>query len=33
MEFKKWIKIKQNNDFQLLEYKFFDELDDEIRLD
>jgi len=33
MELKKWIKIKQNNDFQLLEYKFFDELDDEIRLD
>lgn len=32
-EFNKWIQIKENNDFQLLEYKFFDELDDEIRLD
>ena len=32
-EFKKWIKIKENNDFQMLEYKFFDELEDEIRLD
>lgn len=32
MKYKKWINIKQNNDFQLLEYKFYDGLDDEVRL-
>ncbi|MEE9438086.1 MAG: Rne/Rng family ribonuclease [Saprospiraceae bacterium] len=33
MKYKKWIKITQNNDFQLLEYKFFDGMNDEIRFD
>ena len=32
-EFKSWIKLKQNNDFQMLQYKFYDSLDDEVRLD
>ena len=33
LKHKKWIKIVGNSDFQLLEYKFFDEHEDEIRLD
>lgn len=33
MKFNKWIKIKQNNDFHMLEYKFYDGRDDEIRLE
>jgi len=32
-EFKSWIKLKQDNDFQFLEYKFYDKLNDEVRLD
>ena len=28
----KWIKIKENTDFQMTQYTFFDENDDEIRL-
>lgn len=33
MKYKKWIRLEQNNDYQLLEYKFYDGLKDEIRLD
>lgn len=33
MKYNKWIKIKQNNDFHMLEYKFFDSRNDEIRID
>ena len=33
MEHKKWISIRSNTDYQLLEYRFFDQHDDEIRLD
>lgn len=32
-EFKTWISLKQNNDFQMLQYKFYDGMDDEVRLD
>lgn len=32
-EFKSWITIKKNNDFQMLEYKFYDNMDDELRMD
>ena len=31
-KYKKWIKISVNNDYQLTEYRFFDEQNDEIRL-
>lgn len=30
--FKKWIKVKSDADFQIVEYRFFDASDDEIRL-
>ena len=32
MNFYKWIRIQPNNDYHLTKYKFFDENDDEIRL-
>jgi ribonuclease G len=32
MKFYKWVKISSNNDFHLTQYKFYDENDDEIRL-
>lgn len=32
MTFYKWIRIQPNNDFHLTQYKFYDENDDEIRL-
>lgn len=32
MKYKKWITLKSSMDFQILEYKFFDENDEEIRL-
>lgn len=32
-EYKSWIGLKQNNDFQMLQYKFYDGMDDEVRLD
>ncbi len=31
-KYKKWIKLSVNNDYQLTEYRFFDEHNDEIRL-
>lgn len=32
MQFGRWIHLKENTDFQMIEYKFFDENDEEIRL-
>jgi len=32
-EYRTWIKIKQNNDFPMLQYKFYDGMNDEVRLD
>ncbi|MEO7175995.1 MAG: ribonuclease E/G, partial [Saprospiraceae bacterium] len=32
LRFKKWIKVYQNGDFHINQYKFYDGLDDEIRL-
>lgn len=32
MEHQKWVRIAPDNDFQLMEYKFFDENEDEIRI-
>ena len=32
MEHQKWIRIVPNNDFHLMEYKFFDDNEDEIRM-
>jgi ribonuclease G len=31
-KYRKWIKISSNNDYQLMEYRFFDKNNDEIRL-
>ena len=31
-KYKKWIKLNVNNDYQLTEYRFFDQHQDEIRL-
>ncbi len=31
-KYKKWIKLQVNNDYQLMEYRFFDQHNDEIRL-
>ncbi|TVR78816.1 MAG: Rne/Rng family ribonuclease [Saprospirales bacterium] len=31
-KYKKWIKVKEEADFQIVEYRFFDASDDEIRL-
>lgn len=33
MKYKKWIRIYQNEDFGITDYKFFDSNDDEIKLD
>lgn len=33
MKYNKWIRIRQNNEYHMLEYKFFDGRDDEVRLD
>lgn len=33
MEFKKWIKVTPNTEYQMLEYHFMDQHNDEIRLD
>lgn len=33
MKYNKWIKIKQNNEYHMLEYRFFDGRNDEIRID
>lgn len=33
MKYKKWIKISQNNDFDLFQFKFYDGNDDEIRME
>lgn len=32
MSFYKWIRIQPNTDYHLTKYRFFDENDDEIRL-
>ncbi|MEL6943449.1 MAG: hypothetical protein AAFO82_12335, partial [Bacteroidota bacterium] len=32
MEHQKWIRIHSNNDLHLMEYKFFDDNEDEIRM-
>ncbi len=32
-EYKKWIKVVENSDYQIMEYHFFDQHNDEIRLD
>ncbi|MEM8525163.1 MAG: Rne/Rng family ribonuclease [Bacteroidota bacterium] len=32
LEHQKWIRIQSNNDFHLMEYKFFDDNEDEIRM-
>jgi hypothetical protein len=31
-KYTKWIRIKQNNDFAIHDYKFYDAREDEIRL-
>jgi ribonuclease G len=33
IKYKKWIRIYQNEDFAITEYKFFDEHDEEIKID
>jgi len=33
MKYKKWIKVVQNNDFDLFQFKFYDGNDDEIRME
>ena len=33
MVYKKWITVAQNNDYDLFQYKFYDEADDEIRME
>lgn len=33
MKYNKWIRLRQNNDFHMLEYKFYDGRNDEIRID
>ena len=32
MNYYKWVRIQANNDFHLTKYKFYDENEDEIRL-
>ena len=32
MKYKKWIKLKQDNDFLLTEYRFYNKFNDEIRI-
>ncbi len=32
LKYKKWISLAENNDFQILDYKFFDGMNDEVRL-
>ncbi|MDC1308795.1 Rne/Rng family ribonuclease [Saprospiraceae bacterium] len=33
MEYKKWITVAQNNNYDLFQYKFYDEANDEIRME